>query len=317
MDSYIDPGFIKKKQLSKALLISGPLLLLLLLLIIILNYFNILRLDILFMRVFNQNQLLASVDSRPIYKDSVYEEAYLHYLPKAVNKEALQKTFNLLIERVILDREAKKLNISISDKEVKKRLFEAHLTIPLASTSATRLTQFRYDLLKERVSARSLESRRAFTVSIWVPPTTYTVLPSNLSEDEVTQKRSQAEKLLTEAEKRLKKGELVPSVARTLYDKYPLLRTSLAINGHSFEKTVDQKLIGQPLLYTYDPQKIDRLLYKTIFSLKKDEVKLLLRDDGSGGWVIQITEVNPGIKGNYKEWLNKKKQELVKIYRQP
>lgn len=261
------------------------------------------------------DKTIAIVGNEKITLSQIKKIASEKYTKKAGTKEFQQVVLDTLIERAVLDQEAKRLQISVSENEIAKYIGDKAFKQPVASSSSSSslFTDFKYNLLKEKILSKSVESRKAFTISFWTPPNKWT-LPPNISESTVKEQRKQGELMLKEAQERLKKGGRVLSVALELSKKYPTVESLIAVNGYILEKTADQTVLNKPVLYIFDQKKAGQLFYDTLFALKQNEVRLLIKDDGSGGWVFQVVNINQGNHLSYADWLKNKKQELVKTY---
>lgn len=261
----------------------------------------------------SQATLLASVGERKIYLSEVQKRTEEVLVKSAINKQALQNTLDQLIEQGVLDIEAQRLNIQVTGQEIAQKVAKQKNATPSAKEREQYSTIAKYQLLKERVTQKKVESRLAYVIGFWVPSYNYPDPFTDLEKAKFEKMRKDGKAALDEAAKLLKKGDTPLSVTQHLFDKYPSLQDRLALNNLIFKFTTDQTGFNQPILYSYDENLIKKPLYKALFSMKPDEIKVIESDDGSGGSVIQLKSINSSPFKSYKDWLEAKKKELVKI----
>lgn len=238
-----------------------------------------------------ENVLVASFQDEKIYTDDLRTLAAKQYAENAIDNKVLKLTLENLIEEKILKLEARKLNI------------------PEATSTS---------LLKSEVIKKSLDSREAFVVSVWVPSDEY-IKTQGIPEDQIEEAyelREEIKKAFAELEGQIKNNVPILEAARSIYEKYPSLQTRLAFNGYILEKTKDEKILSTPKLYTLEDKKRGEAFFEFLFSLEEGAVKMFIQPNGSGGSVVQVVSVHKGANNDYAKWLEEKKEELVKIYNQ-
>lgn len=251
--------------------------------------------------------LLVSVGENKIYKSTVQKVAEEQYVPSAISQDVLKKFLDVAIERSVLDIEAKKLNIVISENEIDKELQKSGL-------GSLNRNVIRYKLLKEKIIASQIKSVEAYTIGFWIPSFDYPQKP------EYETQRIEGKKALDEIEKKLKNEEIPLDVTAYIFERYEILQPMLALNGYIFRKTKDQTLFTTPKIYQInekerDKSYTDKELFDILLTIQPNEVKTILRKDGSGGTVIKSVAVNREVgHSSYEEFLNAKKKELVKTY---
>lgn len=247
--------------------------------------------------------LLAAVGNREIYKSHVWREANKQYAGDAINDEVITIVLNSMIEREILDLEAEKLGVTVTDSE-----------ISAASSNATNEVirdQYKYSILKEKIMAAQVESVQAFMIGFWVRPLSD---PHQLPI--YAEQRRDGLLALTEAEVRLRAGDIPVDIASSLYEKYPSLQPIWAFNGYLMISENEDYLYTQPRLYTFDAEELEALkdneVYDVMREMKPGEVRRVLRSNGSGGVVMQVTERTTGEFADYNEFFETRKSELVR-----
>lgn len=254
------------------------------------------------------NPVLAEVGTQKIYKNDVQALAEKQYIAEKINKEALDSTLNLLIERKILDNEVQKLNIAVSQEEVLQSLPS---TATASSMTQNVLELKKYLLLKNKIIQKVLESRTAYIIGFWIPPINTQRVLTTEQKNTIANQRKTGNLALSEIEKRLKKQEEPYSVAKFIYDNYPVLKPILAFNGYIFEKT-DKNFLLQPEVYVVKSLS-NTPIFDALKTMQVNEVKKVMDNDGAGGSVIYLKSSNSGELLDYKSWLEKKKLELVKM----
>lgn len=264
-----------------------------------------------------KDALLVTVGDQKIYKSDVQKAAAEQYVSTAIDNKVLQVFLDLAIEHTILDQQAKKLNIIISNSDVQSRIRADFKEASGSSIPEVFIKQTRYDLLKEKIISKRLESREANYIKFWTPSFTYesTQGLTDQEKNEGKIKRIAIQKALDSIEISLKSGLSIGEVAKNIYDNFPLLKTGLAVNGLIFNPLSFTNL-ERPALFIYDPKNAEKEFDKLLFSMKPKEVKEIIYQDGSGGAVIQLVAINNGFKQDYNSWLNDQKKTLVKQYKQ-
>jgi len=253
--------------------------------------------------------VLAEVGSQKIYKNDV--QALAEKQVSNPDQEVLNAALGTIIERKILEGETKKLNITVTDEEVRANLSRSGLASESSSLSESFLEVKKYEILKNKLIPNVLESRTAFIIGFWVPPYSTQRTLTLAQKNTIAKQRRDGDLALSEIEKKLKNQEDPFSVAQFIYDKHASLQPILAVNGYIFEES-DKNYLQEPR--TYILKKLpDTPIFQALNSMNVNEVKKVMDDDGAGGSVIFLKSINTGQPLNYEEWLEQKKKELVKI----
>lgn len=284
---------------QKILFLALPVVLILIAVIFLLNYLGLIKLSEFFKK---PDALLLTVGQQKVYLSEVKQAAKEQYLDSSITKSVMQNSLDMLVERIILDQEAQRLKIQ-PDK-------------PKQSYSKSFTIKAKYDLLKNKIISALLESRQANVVKLWVPSDEYLKTQGVSEKDKQTMLalRTDIQNALIDLEKKVREGETMLKGARFIHDKYPTLSSRVTLNGFILEKARDENLLTQPALYTFDPKNAGVPFYEALFIMKDKEIKRFMEPDKSGGSIIQIISIQHGASKNYQDWLESKKQQLIKVY---
>jgi hypothetical protein len=241
--------------------------------------------------------LLATVGDHKIYKSEVIQAAGEQYAPNAITTPIIKKFYDIVIERTILDTEAKRLQIVITDTDVTQAINKPSIN------SASSKTTVKYQLLKTAIIQKNVTSADAYLIGYWLPPLNYRQIPL------FDQQRQIGKQALNEGKTMLSTGEKPLSVAKKLYDKYPVLQQILAINGVFINKLKDATVGEKPLTITKGHTDIDT----AIFSLRKGDISIVESPNGAGASLVQIVSVNSGTFKDYNDWLANKEKTEVRV----
>lgn len=244
-----------------------------------------------------QDILLATVGDQKIYKSAVITAAGEQYAPNAITNDVLKKFYDILIERTILDQEAKRLHITFTDTDARQAVGST------SAATASVITTAKYTLIKNAITQKNVTSVEAYLIGYWIPPLNYQQIPL------FAQQRQIGKQALEEGKSLLSQGEKPLTVAQTLYTKYPILQQILALNGLFVNKIKDPTVVEKPLTITKGHTDID----SAIFSLKKGTISIVDAPNGAGASLVQVVSVNSGDFKNYDEWLANKKKTEVKV----
>ncbi|HRN96253.1 MAG TPA: SurA N-terminal domain-containing protein [Candidatus Levybacteria bacterium] len=251
------------------------------------------------------DQIMAKVGDIQIYKDDVWRAARKQYAGDAIDQEVLILFLNKLIEQTILDIEAKKIGISVSEDE-----------ISIASNNATSETlreQFKYQILRNKLMSEQVESVRAYMIGFWVRS-----LDDPDQQPIFAQQRIDGAKALSEIEVKLKAGEKPIEAARTVYTQYESLKQIWAFNGYLLDKPNDEHVYEVPEQFTFDKDELAALddpeVYAVLQSMPVGSVRRVMRSNGAGGVVIKLEDKTTGEFADYDTFLQTRKNELVTIY---
>ena len=261
----------------------------------------------------NNNPLVALIGDHPVYAAEVKAVASEQYLPTAINQTVLNGAFNTLAERYILDKEATKLGITVSDKEIldylKSEGYDPAQGLPKSIQGSTK-----YAILINKISVRILESREAFSFGFYT--SSYADEQQGYTAEEkalIERQRAQSPQALSEIVQKLQTGEKPLTIAHEIYDKYPDLQPLFSLNGYVLQSTTDVSFLEKPKVYDDLEKNINQPFYQSIFSMSLNQIKQVNSPDGSGGYVIQLKKINSGISQSYGDWLNAQKK-MIKTY---
>lgn len=249
------------------------------------------------------DKVVAVVGDTTIRKNDVWKKAREQYTGSAINEEVLEQFKGILVERAILNTEAKKLGLSVTDDEV-------NVVVGDDASDLDRETA-KYDLLKAKVMAQQIQSVEAYTIGFYIAGFEY---PQTA---ETNQQRVDGSRALVEIERRMKANEDPIAITASIYNTYPTLRNSVALNSSLYRNGPDQAVFKNPKVIAVkaiDPKGLsfDPVFYNVLTSIKTGEVKKGERIvDGSGGFVMKAVKVNSTGFSTYEEFLNAKKREYV------
>lgn len=242
--------------------------------------------------------IAAVVGTQSITKEMVQKAALEQYAEKAITPNVRKVVLDVLIERAILDQEAAKNNISITEEEM--------------SQNSMGGTIGKYEILKQKITSKFTQSVEAYTIGYWVPPKNYNAPLTIEQKTEIAKIRLDGKRALIEAAEGLRTQDAL-TVAQNLVKKYPSLGKTLGVNGYIMSRTKDTLLMTNPRTYTNDPQTKGQPFFDTLFSMKAGEIKTALNSEDSGGSVIKLTKKTDAKYRTYDEYLKAKKLEMVKI----
>lgn len=251
----------------------------------------------------DQDVLLATVGSKEIYKSQVVALAREQYQQDAITDEVLKTFFNKLIEWTILDTEAQNTGITVTDEEINE------FTGPNASTSLKQSA--RYQILQDKIMAAQTKNVEANTIGFWIPSYDYP------QEPEYETQRAEAAIALQDMMQKLQEGQTPLQVAQYAATQHPTL-PKLSLNGYILAKTQDTALMQTPKIYVLgelDPESTssDPDLYDALKTVKAGDVIVVMRNDGSGGSVVQIVNVTTDGYATFDEFLAAKTADWVTI----
>lgn len=252
-----------------------------------------------------EDKLLATVGKYEIRESTVLAQAQLEYSQDAIDDDVLKRYLESQIERRILDLEAEKLSLVVTDEEVAAEV--GNNDSQVARNAAY------YELLKEKIMKSQIKSVQAFTIGYWVRPLND---PHQLPI--YAEQRSEGSQMLAEANSRLRQGEAPVEIGKLLYEKYTSLKPIIALNGYLLDKPNDEQLYLTPKLYSFDKEELassnDPEVYNAMLDMDPNEVRRVNRSDGSGGVVIKLIEATPGEFEEYDNFLAIRREQLVTLH---
>lgn len=256
--------------------------------------------------------VLAMVGNKEIKRSDVQTAAKEQYLDSAIDNKVLQIFLDNLIEREIMDQEALKLGISISNAEAVKKARELQSSVNI---NETMVKNAKYELLKDKIIKGFINSRTVFVVSYWTPSSE--IAEKELTEEEKQQaliRREQGERALSEIESLINQDTEPYEAVKIVSQKteYKEVSEILSVNGALISKLGDVELLKNPKIYTDGDKAALGEFYDKIFAMREGEVKTFFDAEKSTGRVVKVVKVSDGFNGSYAEWLNLKRTELVK-----
>ena len=266
-----------------------------------------------------ENKPVASVGDTLVYLKDIQQAAREQDESSSMTSEVLGAAFEVLVEQIILDNEAKNLQITITDQDIEDSLRAesqaADPTPTMRQLSPYEKKIARYNLIKKKVLKASLESREAYSIGfdlIVYSEHKERYTPSEL--DFFESQQNSLKKALPLIQQRLVGGEIFLSLAKSIYANNPYLQKIMKVNEYFMRSVNSENLIRDPRLYLYDKNKVGNLFIDTIFTLQPNETKLIMDQNDPGGYVIQLKAIhNEGIR-TYEDWIKMKKSEMVKKY---
>ncbi len=291
-----------------------PTLVLFVVIILVIVFFSVSNHDNKNINITNsENKPIASVGDKPIYLEDLKKVALEKNPASSTDTNAIRLAFAVLTERIILDSEAKKLNVSVSDRETEQRIITIYPTPKELSSQEKK--ELSYNLLKEKIMEKSVESREAYSIRAELPP--YSQYRDQYTTEQLEffqQQKDAIDKLLPDVEERLRHADIFLNIAQSVYKEYPDLQAIMEVNEYNMHETKDEKLLKNPKLYFYDRKRTGDLFFDTIFALHTQEIKLINHQSNPGGYVIMLKKINNQGIFNYDDWLAAKKKELVKTF---
>lgn len=256
--------------------------------------------------------LLVTVGDQKIYKSDVQKAAKEQYVSSAIDNNVLQVFLDLLIEQKILDIEASKLGITVTQSEIDNSIYSNTAS---SSAKSTNLNKFiKYSVLKDKIMAKQVKSVSAYVISYWIPPAPYPQEPV------FSQQRIDSKKAFKEAKQKLKNNEKVSGVAEYIFDTYPSLQSILVVNGYNYNLTKDKLVFNKPRVYIYNKKEIDSsnnpAFFDALFGSNQGDIKLVAPVPEVDGSLVQIISVNKDGFISYDQFLESKKKDSLKIISQ-
>jgi hypothetical protein len=247
---------------------------------------------------------LVTVGDKDIYKSEVWRKANEQYSGDAIDNAILNNFLNLMIEREILDREAKELGIGVTENEI---------STSGGTTSKVVRDNVKYELLKKKIVESQVQSVLAYTLGYWIRP-----LSDPYQPPEFAQRRTDGASALIEAQSAINRGEAPVDVAKSIYEKYESLKPIWALNGFIVDRIEDESVYANPKLFTFNKEELEAMndpeIYNAMAAMESGEVRRVVRSDGSGGAVIKVMEKTVGEFGDYEMFLSTRKKELVTVH---
>lgn len=233
-----------------------------------------------------ENVLLAIYEGNQIYREDVVDVALEQYLLSGLNSEILNNSLDIAVERVILETEARRLNIQIDPASSKREYFQN---------------------LKDTIRAREIGTVTANTISFWTPAFN-DIYPQTAEDNEM---RELQPKVFEEAILSLEEGKSTYEVGKEILEKYPVYTQRLAVNSYILSKMGDTSLLQKPITYEYLVNDSNRLLLDFLFATNIGQTRILVWPEGEGAAIVQVVDKNSGDKISYEDWLQTKRESVI------
>lgn len=258
--------------------------------------------------------VVATVDNSPITEQDLKTKANEQYNAKAITQTTLQDTLENTLTEKLIESEAKKQHIVLTDDEVTQR---AEQLGGSASAQASIVAQARTALLQEKLSKVLTKTREVESVGFWLPPDNYGAPLTATEKQTIAAQKTQKNAVLTDIQQKFNANEEALTIAEEIQKKYPLFASLIAVNGYVLEKTPDHTVLTQPKLYTYQDDFKTNTFLSQIFTMTNGQVKTVITDANAGGVVVKITNSTNGKYASFDDWLAKNKAARTKIIKQP
>lgn len=250
---------------------------------------------------------IASVAGKNIYQADIDAMITETYENTNVSADVKASSLEKVIERRILDSEATKLGVVVSDADIDKEA--QSISAPEYFDEETK-----YSLLREKVLLADTAYREAYIIGYWLPPTDDPRPAAKTSL--VAQQRTQGKAALAEAAEQLTSGENQKEVALAIYTKYPSLQGILSFNGYRITNNPSNEELFTTPKVVMESAKDHDVYSKTLYTMNEGEVRVVPADKDAGAEVIKLVRINEANFQSYDLWLLDKKSKLVKIYKQ-
>lgn len=255
--------------------------------------------------------VMASFDGQPmITEQDVKTFADQTYQTVPTDTAEMRSSLDELIERKLLEKVIQEENIQIIDQDIMSQLATDDLT-DLANDPVVRANA-KVNVMKRKIELLFTKTREAYTIGFWLPPTNYGVSLTPSSQELITKQRADTPNALTDILSGIQAGEEPLAVAHNVVAKYPSLTTVMAVNGYILSTTENQKVLTQPLVYSFQKDRENVTFFKILFSLSPGQIALVEDPETSlGGVVIKITGATNGAFDDYPAWLSDQKVKHV------
>ena len=256
--------------------------------------------------------VLAEIKKQKIYKSDVQKLALETYEKSAIDEKVLKTYLDIQIERTLMDMEAVNLTISVSDREVGDEI----IAQGDQDTPKTRAKYF-YKLLKEKILKQVISSRTAQVVEYWTPSTVNPEVASDADNPHYKIQRDQGKEALELIEQDLiTNGRDLLDTTRTILaaNNFKELEEIIAVNGLRLSKVSNEVELRKPYTFTTKDQEVMGIeFFEALFNMKNGDVRTVFREGNSAGKLYQVTNSSQGNYSTYEQWLNTRKDELVRI----
>jgi len=299
-----------KPKLNLKILVIGLLVLVAVVLIIFSVFFNKTSINTKLPPPEPENVLLATVKGENILSQELLDLAGTYVLESQMDKNDLKQYLDKLIERKILDIEAKSRAIVLDESEATKDLDETMKSWAPRLYQRDRDENY-YKLLKSQISARFISSMALNIIGFWVPGPND---PEVVDVPDHDAKRKTGIAALEKIEGLIRSGTDPYKATTQILPEYPLLNKVLAYNGGILGAESGGTISSNPIEYELSKLKTSRpYLYDGVLLMKEGETKTLIEPNGRGASIVQVVSRRGKEFNSYDEFISLRKKELVKF----
>lgn len=259
---------------------------------------------------------IATVDNQPITLSDLRTIAKRQYKDSAIDTAALQQTLNDVLVQRLLQNEAKKRGITVSQNEV-----TGQAALISASDSASFpqgvMDAAQEQTLTDKITRAVATTRDAYSIGFWVPPATYNAPMTAQEQQTAAKQRAIRDEVLNAIQQQLTAGTEPLQVAKNILQTYPILSPILSVNGYLLDKNPPEELLTQPVLYDLQPSRSKNPFFATLFSMQPGDIKQVIGPSNGGGFVLKVTAATTGQYNSFADWLKANKQNRTHVIKTP
>lgn len=259
---------------------------------------------------------VATVDNQPITLSDLRTIAKRQYKDSAIDSSVLKDTLDDLLIQRLLQNEAKKRGIVVSQSEVTG---QAQLISASDSASLPQgvMDAAQEQTLKDKITRAVATTRDAYTIGFWVPPANYNAPMTAQDKQTAAKQRGIRDQVLNDIQQQLTEGTEPLQIAQTIMQTYPILSPILSVNGYLLEKNPPEELLTQPVLYDLQQSRSKNPFFATLFTMQAGDIKQVISPSNGGGFVIKVTAATTGQYNSFQDWLTANKQNRTHIIKAP
>jgi hypothetical protein len=259
---------------------------------------------------------VATVDNQPITLSDLRTIAKRQYKESAIDATVLQKTLDDLLTDRLLQNEAKKRGLNVSQGEITG---QAQLISASDSASFAQgvLDEAQEQALKDKITRAVATTREAYTIGFWVPPSNYDVQMTSEERQIAVKQRAIRDQVLTDIRQQLTAGDEPLQVAQAILKTYPILAPILSVNGYILEKNPPEELLTNPILYDLQTSRSKNPFFATLFAMQTGDIQKIISSSNGGGFVVKVTAATTGQYNSFQDWLNASKKNRTHIIKKP
>lgn len=254
----------------------------------------------------SEEEVVAIVNGEQITKAEIRTVAEEQYAPSSVDELALQDAQEILIERKILDVAVQTYGLTLDQKRVDRFKSEEFTEI-----------DSKYEALKQQVTLAAVNSREAYSISFWNPPSDGINTLSIEEQADAAIQLSSGIPALDLIEDSMKSGENLEIIIQDTLNVNPELTTVLSLNGYIFAPldNFERSIASYPQIYEFGNSSVDSDVRGVLFAQSKGGVvKVSGTESNRGGYVFKVENVgNESGSSTYEDWFEDQKSTQVQI----